>query len=146
MKLFSHLSPSLFVALILTAGTTQLLAQTATNTNKVAPEKKTVSQTNDVAKTEHKSKAGPFHGKLVAVDKVGKTITVGKRTFLITSETKLKKAGKPATLEDATIGEDVSGYVKPKEDGKLTATSVNFGPKAGSTGSETKKKETADKQ
>jgi hypothetical protein len=118
----------------------------AQTTNKITAEKKAASQTNETAKAGHKPKAGPFHGKLVAVDKMGKTITVGKRTFLVTSDTKLKKAGTPATLDDAVVGEEVSGYVKPTEDGKLVATTVNFGPKAGGTGAEKKKKEGAEKE
>jgi hypothetical protein len=100
-----------------------LIGQT---TNK-APAGKTVSgKTSD---TEKAVKAGPFHGKLAAVDKVAKTITVGKRTFLITSESKLKKAGKPATLDEGVVGDNVSGYVKPNPDGKLVATTINFGAK-----------------
>ena len=73
--------------------------------------------------------AGPFHGKLAALDKSAKTITVGKRTFLVTAESKIHKAGKPAHLEDGVVGEPVSGYVKPTADGKLVATTINFGPK-----------------
>src|SRR5438045_8038743 len=113
----------------------QVLAQ---NTNKLPVEKKSAT-TNDTTSTEKKAKAGPFHGRLVAVDKTAKTITVGKRTFLITSETKLKKAGKPATLDEGVVGEEVSGYVKPNENGKLMATTVNFGPK--STGESADKKD-----
>ena len=76
-----------------------------------------------------KSSVLPFHGKLKAVDKTAKTISVGQLTILITSETKISKGGKPATLEDGVIGEDVSGAYKKGEDGKLTATSLHFGPK-----------------
>jgi hypothetical protein len=118
------------------AGTSApLLAQTKDKPAKTAPEKK------DGA--EKKPTAGPFHGKLAAVDKSAKTITVGKRTFQITSETKMFKAGKPATLDEGIIGEEASGYVKPTEDGKLVATKVNFGPKASAEGSKSaeKKKE-----
>ena len=79
--------------------------------------------------TAKKPSAGPFHGKLAALDKAAKTITVGKRTFQITAETKINKAGKAATMEDAVVGEEVSGYVKPDEHGKLVATKVNLGPK-----------------
>lgn len=99
------------------------------------------SESAEPAQTEKKPKAGPFHGKLVAIDKIAKTITVGKRTFLITSETKIKKAGKPATLDDGAVGEEVSGYVKPREDGKLAATTVNFGPRAEPGGKEKKSKD-----
>ena len=79
--------------------------------------------------TGKKPSAGPFNGKLVSVDKAAKTIMVGKRTFYITAETRLNKDGKPATLSDAIVGEVASGYVKPAEDGRLIATTVNFGPK-----------------
>jgi len=101
-----------------------LLAQTKEKPAKTATEKKEGS--------EKKPTAGPFHGKLAAVDKTGKTITVGKRTFQITSETKMFKAGKPATLDEGIVGDEASGYVKPTEDGKLVATKVNFGPKKAS--------------
>jgi hypothetical protein len=77
--------------------------------------------------TKKKAVGHPFHGKLAALDKLSKTISVGKSTYQITSETKIKKAGKPATLADGVVGEEVSGYVKPTEDGKLVATTVNFG-------------------
>lgn len=99
-------------------------------TNKVPAEKKAASQAAEPAKSEKSAKGGPFHGKLAAVDKAAKTIVVGKRTFQITSETRIKKAGKPATLDEGVVGETVSGYVKPGTDGKLVATTVNFGPKA----------------
>lgn len=102
------------------------LGSAAQNTNKPAADKKSAPSSADTEKT---LKAGPFHGKLVALDRAAKTITVGKRTFQITSDTKLKKAGKPATLDAGVVGEVVSGYVKPSPDGKLVATTVNFGPK-----------------
>jgi len=86
--------------------------------------------TNKVAKDGSMQKlAHPFRGKLAAVDKVAKTITVGKSVYHITSETKIKKGDKPAILEDGVIGEPVSGYAKPMEGGKMLASSVNFGPK-----------------
>jgi hypothetical protein len=82
---------------------------------------------------------GPFHGKLVALDKTAKTITVGKRTFQITSESKISKGGKPAQLADGVVGEEVSGYVKPTDSGKLVATTVHFGPKPETKPAEPKK-------
>ena len=103
-----------------------VLAQT---TNTPAPAKKSAA----VKKESKESKAGhPFHGKLAAVDKVAKTIKVGESVYQITSETKITKDGKPAMLEDGVVGELVSGYVKPTEDGKTPATKVNFGEKGGS--------------
>jgi hypothetical protein len=121
-----------FLAAAMASASDPLLGQTI-STNKAPAEKKATSPAN----TEKAAKGGPFHGKLAAVDKVAKTIVVGKRSFQITSETKIKKAGKPATLDDAVVGETVSGYVKPTADGKLAATTVNFGPKAAVENSET---------
>lgn len=89
--------------------------------------------------TVKKPLPGPFHGKLVAVDKTAKTISVGKRTFQITSDSKITKGGKPAQLADGVVGEEVSGYVKPTETGKLVATTVHFGPKMEPKPPETKK-------
>ncbi len=97
-------------------------------------EKKAPGQTNQVEAKTKQPVAGPFNGKLAGVDKVAKTITVGKRTFQLTSETKLRKANQPASLDDAVVGEKCSGYVKPTEDGKWIATTVNFGPKLESNG------------
>jgi hypothetical protein len=142
MKPLFKLSILALLALSLDSVPDQVFAQ---NTDKPATEKKTAVGTNDASSSEKQPKAGPFHGKLVAVDKIAKTITVGKRTFLVTSETKLKKAGKPATLDEGVVGDQVSGYVKPREDGKLVATTVNFGPKSTSGESSEKKKDGASK-
>jgi hypothetical protein len=103
----------------------QLLAQ---STNVPAADKKA-----SVAKKEPASKkkgAHPFRGKLAAVDKVAKTIKVGESIYQITSTTKITKEGKPATLEEGVVGDPVSGYVKPTDDGKMAATTVHFGAKA----------------
>ena len=106
----------------------QLLAQ---STNTPAPEKKAAVP---------KKKAGhPFHGNLAAVDKVAKTIKVGESLYQITSQTKITKAGKPATLEDGVVGDPVSGFAKPTDEGKMAATTVRFGAKASDKSGEQKK-------
>ena len=87
------------------------------------------------SKTDKKPAAHPFHGKLSAIDKTAKTITVGKTSYQISSETKITKDGKPAMLEDGVIGDEVGGYVKPNDAGVMVATSVRFGPKPGAAGS-----------
>jgi hypothetical protein len=77
-----------------------------------------------------KPKGIPFHGKLGAVDKVNKTITLDektKRVFEVTSDTKIMKAGKPATLDDGVVGEDVGGQYTKSADGKLMLRSLRFG-------------------
>jgi|SRR5215469_12117512 len=72
----------------------------------------------------------PFHGKLEAVDNTAKTITVHAHAIQITSETIIKKDGKPATLADGVVGENVTGSIKRTADGKFEALSVYFGQKA----------------
>ncbi len=79
-----------------------------------------------------KPKATRFSGKLSKVDTTAKTITVenktkGDRTFEITSDTKIMKDGKPATLEDGVVGEPVGGTYAESSDGKMTAKIVRFG-------------------
>src|SRR5271154_4200277 len=65
------------------------------------------------AAPEAKPKAIPFRGKIGAVDKVAMTLTLeGKttnRVFQIPSTPKLMKAGKPAPLADAVVGEPATG-------------------------------------
>ncbi|HWX22306.1 MAG TPA: hypothetical protein VN578_20590 [Candidatus Binatia bacterium] len=114
----------------------QLLAQ---NTNKAGAEKKAVTETKEPSKAEKKSSAGTtegsekkrtgggVHGKLAAVEMTAKTITLGKHTYQVTSETKIFKGGKPATLEDGVVGEPVSLGYKTGKDGQLVATKVTFG-------------------
>ena len=111
----------------------QLLAQ---STNKPATTKKSAAVKKDAAATK---KAHPFHGNLAAVDKTAKTIKLGESVYQITSETKITKDGKSATLNDGVVGEPVSGYAKPTDDGKMAATTVRFGAKAEEKGAAKKK-------
>ncbi len=111
----------------------QALAQ---STNKPATKK---AGAKEATKGEKKKSAHPFHGKLAAIDTSAKTIKVGESVYQITSETKITKAGKPATLADGIVGEEVGGYAKPTEDGKMHATSLRFGPKPEGKDGEKKK-------
>jgi hypothetical protein len=79
-----------------------------------------------------KSKHGaPFHGTVDSLDTNAMTLTVGSRTFQITSDTRIFKNDKPAILADGTAGEHVSGYYKPADEGtNLNASSVYFGTHA----------------
>lgn len=76
-----------------------------------------------------KGHAIPFHGKVAAVDAKAMTLTVGSRTFQITSDTRISMDGQPATLSDGVAGEPVRGTYKKAEAGKLEALSVQFGAK-----------------
>ena len=81
--------------------------------------------------TAHKHKHGlPFHGKLAEVDTNAMTLTVGSRTFQITSKTKITKNGQPATLADGIVGQPVSGYYRTNDDGDLDAVTIHFGAHA----------------
>jgi hypothetical protein len=89
-------------------------------------------QTNNVPVKKHNKKhdRSMFNGKLTAVDTNAMTLTVGERTFEISSETMITKAGEPATLSEGVTGETATVAFKKDADGKLTATSIHFGAKA----------------
>lgn len=93
----------------------------------------------EAEKAPNKQGVIPFRGKIGAVDKSAKTITVGERTFQITSETRIRKADKPATLDDAVVGEEIGGSYNKTDDGKLMARSIRIGPRP--EGADTGKKD-----
>jgi hypothetical protein len=75
----------------------------------------------------------PFSGKLAAIDKEKKTITLmGKeksRTLHLLASTKIVKAGKPATLDDATVGDEIGGQLLKSGDGREEIVSLRIGTK-----------------
>lgn len=85
------------------------------------------------AKVKQPHEILPFHGKVAAIDAKAMTLTIGKRVFTVTSETKITKDGKPATLSQAVVGENVGGAYKKEAGEKLLATTINFGTKAEKT-------------
>ena len=98
--------------------------------------------------TTKKNRPYPFRGKISAIDKKAKSITLqGKeksRIFYLNKDTKIQKHGKPATLDDAVIGDEAGGSVVPDANGKLVLKSVRFGPKP-TTEKPTEKSATKDK-
>jgi hypothetical protein len=140
MKLIGKISVAV-ILLSLAVAPLRASAQDMTTTNKTKSK-----STNSPAASDAKAKSLPFKGKLGAVDNNAKTITLDektKRVFIITSETRLTKNGKPATLQDAVVGEEITGSYKKQADGKLSAVSVNLGGKAATPPSSGKtKKET----
>jgi hypothetical protein len=73
----------------------------------------------------------PYNGKVASVDKIAKTITLNgekNRVIQVTSKTRIMKDGKPATFDDATVGEKVGGFAHQVGD-KLEARSLNIGAK-----------------
>ena len=107
------------------------LTAAAQSTNKTAPPAKSSDKKASSDKTETASKKPsiPFQGHLLEVNKTAKTIKVDKRTFEITSETKIHRGDKAAMLDDGVKGEYVTGSYKKGEDGKLIASSIYFGGK-----------------
>ena len=87
------------------------------------------------SKSERKQKQMPFRGKISAVDKTAKTVTLeGKeksRTFQITSASKITKDGKPAVIDDVIVGQTVGGLAKETAAGKWEVVTLNIGAKAG---------------
>jgi hypothetical protein len=96
------------------------------------------SATPAPAKAKH---GAPFHGTVDGLDTNAMTLTVGSRTFQITSETHIMKDDKPAILADGVAGQPVTGYYKPEENGTtLDAVTVYFGTHAKAKAAHKKKK------
>ena len=85
--------------------------------------------------SDNKPKQMPFRGKVSAVDKSAKTVTLeGKdkgRTYQITSATKITKDGKPAVLDAVTVGESVGGLAKLNAAGKWEVVTLRVGAGTG---------------
>jgi uncharacterized protein YqeY len=88
----------------------------------------TKAATTENAKAK-KAKATVYNGKVATVEKMAKTFTLdGKKdlVFQVTSETRIVKDGKPATMDDVTVGESVKVRSKVKDD-KTDALLVQIG-------------------
>lgn len=90
---------------------------------------KPTAEKKDAPKGGKRHNTPPINGKLAALDKQAKTITIGQTTIQITAETKIMKAGKEATLDDAVVGEPAMAVGKKDEKGKFVSKLVRFGPK-----------------
>lgn len=120
------LAVAILAAVLATAVTLPISAQDAKPADKGKPAEK-----GD--KKPAAPRAQPFRGKIGSVDKAAKTIKVGERTFQVTSDTRIMKAGKPATLEDVAEGEEVGGAYREGDGGKLNLVSLRVGPRPGAT-------------
>ena len=74
----------------------------------------------------------PIVGKIASVDTDAKTFTVtlasgASQTIHITSRTRIRKDGQPATLADAAAGLKVSGTEREDDSGNWVANTVNIG-------------------
>ena len=85
----------------------------------------------DAPKTERKARGMPLNGKVSAVERTAKTITVGEtekaRVLQVTSESKIYKNNKPATFDDVLVGEQIGAYVRPNAEGKLEVVTLKTG-------------------
>lgn len=81
--------------------------------------------------TKRKARTLPLHGKLKVLDLEAKTLTIGKQVIHITPETKFKRAGEVAKLEDGIVGEETMVLYRKTADGTKQAVKVRFGPKVG---------------
>lgn len=113
-------------------------APAATAPTKPTPATTTTTSTTTTQAGHNKSGVLPFHGKLKAVDTAAMTVSIGTRTFSITSETIIIKDGKPATLADGVVGDDTGGAYKKTDDGKLVITKLRFGAKTATESTGTK--------
>ena len=80
-------------------------------------------------KKETAPRAVPLRGKVDSVDKQAKTFKINDRTFHVTADTRIMKAGKPGTFDDVAVGEDVAGNYREGADKKLNVVSLRVGPR-----------------
>jgi Cu/Ag efflux protein CusF len=112
------------LALFLCLASTIAIGEFSANAAEKSPEKK-------AEKSEKAARGRPVMGKVDAVDKTMKTLTLSgekKQVLQVTSETRIMKAGKPATFDDATVGEAIAGSAV-EENGKLVLRSLRIGAK-----------------
>jgi hypothetical protein len=123
-KQIIRLTLGFFATAIIAAPMLSRAQDAGTNTPAAPP-----AQTAPVKPKKHEGLV--FRGAVSAVDAKAMTLTVGKRTFAVTSDTKITKEGKPAILSDIAVGDKVGGAYKKADDGKLCATTINDGKKPG---------------
>lgn len=128
MKYKSHLITGLCVAAVAFCGTAN-----AADKKTASPAPKTAATETDAAEAPAKKpRPVPFYGNLTSMDKSAKSFTIGKtksRTIMVVDTTKVTKAGSPATFDDLTDNEYVTGSYMKKEDGTLEAKSLKIGGK-----------------
>src|SRR5689334_17978326 len=117
------------------AGAPKLALAQSADTGKTGTEKKETPKSG-------KQRATPFRGKIGAIDKNAMTFAVGERTFVVTSTTHISKNGKPATLADVAVGDEVGGTYTVGDAGKLEVQTVRIGAKPGANAKGEKKAET----
>lgn len=139
MKSFLKPSVATLLAMSLVITLTAQAAKKATSAAAVETKGKAEAAANTEAPAMPKPKGLPYSGTLTA--KTADSVTLKKKdadkTFAVTSATKITKAGKPATLEDGTIGEEAAVFYFDNN-GKAEAKSVRFGAKPEKAGGDKK--------
>ena len=122
---------SLFRTLLIAVAVTTLTVAWPAKAGDPQPpaKKESTAKKEGAAATKPKPATTPMKGKIDAVDAVARSITVGERTFLVLSTTKITKNGEPALFSDAKVGEECGGAYKTTAEGKLELTSLRVGPK-----------------
>jgi len=99
----------------------------------------TVITTDASAADKKAPKDAGLHGKITAVDKDAKTVTVAGKTVAVDDTTLITDSGKPAKLENLKVGTDAT-VATFMLGGKLTATSIKTGTVAVAAPTTKKKK------
>lgn len=99
----------------------------------------TFTTTEASAADKKAPKDAGIHGKITAVDKDAKTITVAGKIIAVDETTVITDSGKPAKLESLKVGTDATVATFKLGD-KLTATSIKTGAVAAAAPTTTKKK------
>jgi Domain of unknown function (DUF5666) len=120
---------ALFVAALIAAPEISRAQDTNMPAVTPAPEMPAVAATNSSVKVKKPRTSLVASGKVSTVDTNAMTLTVGKHTFDITSETKINKNGEPAVLSDIAVDDKVGVSYKKADGGKLDATTINDGKK-----------------
>lgn len=97
------------------------LALAANSLTAAEPPDKKPEAKAPVSKAERTGVAVPFHGPLKSKTDASFTIEYRTKdlTIEVTSETKITKDGKPATLAETVVGDEVSGQYRILEDKKV---------------------------
>jgi hypothetical protein len=89
-------------------------------------------QTDD-PKPPTRAKQMPFRGKIVKVDPEKKTIALAgreqDRIFHIKEESRIRKGGQPAKLEDVKVGDTVGGLARANSQDGWDVVTLNVGEK-----------------
>ena len=99
----------------------------------------TFTATEASAADKKAPKDGGTNGKITAVDKDAKTITVAGKVIAVDDTTVITDSGKPVKLESLKVGADATVATFKLGD-KLTATSIKTGTVAPTAAAPTKKK------